>query len=274
MKEYKEIEDFARKIRYETVRMIYEAGDGHPGPALSIADIVAALYVYGLNIDPHKPDWPERDRLILSKGHACPVVYAALSEKGYLGDKVEHFHLRELGSAFQGHPVIQKTPGIDMTSGSLGNGIAIGAGMALAAKYKENKSHTFVICGDGELNEGIIWEGVMTAAKHHLNNLSVFVDNNRWQSGGSVSDISGLDNLASRFQSFGWDVMEIDGHNYEQIVNAIDTMKSSPQNPTAVIAHCIKGKGLPYMEDDNEWHKKVPTKEQFEIACKLLGGIE
>lgn len=274
MDQISKIEAFARKIRFEAVRMIYEAKDGHPGPALSIADIVAALYCYGLNVRPDDPHWADRDRLVLSKGHACPIVYAALSEMGYFGSPVEHFRLRELGSRFQGHPVMQKTPGIDMTSGSLGNGISIGCGMALAAKCQHRSYHTFVITGDGELCEGVAWEGVMAAAHHQLGNLSVFVDNNHWQSGGSLAQVSGLDDFASKFRAFGWDVLEIDGHEAAQLVAAIDRMKAAEKRPVAVIAHDVKGKGLPFMEDDNSWHKRVPTDDEYAIACQVLGGAK
>lgn len=265
-----ELADKAKKIRFEAVRMIYEGKDGHPGPALSIADIIAVLYFDAMRLDPRIPDWPDRDRLILSKGHACPIVYAALSEKGYFGNPVEHFNLRALGSRFQGHPVMQKTPGIDMTSGSLGNGIAIGAGMALAGKHAKKDYTVYVVVGDGELQEGIIWEGVNLAAARKLDNMIVFIDRNDWQSGGRVSDTLGSNNPGDRFRAFGWDVQEIDAHDIGQIRAAIARAKTVKARPSAIVCNAVKGKGLDFMEDDNAWHKGVPSEEQFRKACGVF----
>ena len=261
----------AKKIRFEAVRMVYEGKDGHPGPALSIADIVAVLYYDAMRLDPKNPAWPDRDRLVLSKGHSCPIVYAALSEKGYFGEPVKDFKLRALGSKFQGHPVMNKTPGIDMTSGSLGNGIAIGAGMAVAGKHQNKDFRVFVIVGDGELQEGIIWEGVNFAAARKLDNLIVFIDRNNWQSGGSVPDIIGSNNVAERFRAFNWDVQEIDAHDIGQIRGAIAKAGTVKGKPCAIVCDAVKGKGLDFMEDDNNWHKGVPTDEQYKKACAVLG---
>ena len=212
-----ELKSVADHLRFETVKMVYEGGDGHPGPALSIADIIATLYFDEMRIDPSNPNWEDRDRFILSKGHACPIYYAALSEKGYFGEKVENFQLRALGSKFQGHPVMNKTRGVDMISGSLGNGISIGVGMAIAGKYRKKDYNVFVITGDGELQEGVCWEGINAAAAHKLDNLIVFVDRNGWQSGGKVADIIGSNNIKERFKSFSWDAQEIDGHDTDAI---------------------------------------------------------
>ena len=173
-----QLNELAKHLRLETVRMIYEGKDGHPGPALSIADIITALYFNIMNIDPQNPTWEDRDRFILSKGHACPIYYAALNEKGYFGNKVSNFNLRALDSIFQGHPVMKTTPGVDMTSGSLGNGISIGAGMAIAGKLNKKDYFVYIIVGDGELQEGVVWEGINVAAAHKLDNMIVFVDNN------------------------------------------------------------------------------------------------
>ncbi len=192
---------------------------------MSIADIVAVLYFDVMNVKPDEPNWEDRDRFILSKGHACPIYYAALSEKGYLGEAVEDYKLRALGSKFQGHPVMNKLPGVDMTSGSLGNGISIGVGMAIAGKFKKKDYYTYVIAGDGELQEGICWEGINTAAAHKLDNLIVFVDKNNWQSGGSVTDTLGSNNVKERFEAFQWDAYEVDGHDHEAIKAAIDKAK-------------------------------------------------
>ncbi len=262
----------AKKIRFEAVRMIYEAKDGHPGPALSIADIVATLYFAEMRIDPKNPDREDRDRLVLSKGHACPIVYAALSERGYFGKPVEHFNLRALGSIFQGHPVMGKTPGVDMTSGSLGNGVALGAGMAKAGKLQNRDYAVYVIVGDGESQEGVVWEGVNFAAAHSLDNLVVFLDRNNWQSGGAVGDIIGANNLAERFAAFQWHVQEIDGHDIGQIRGAIKAAREAKGRPSVIVCDTVKGKGCDFMENDNAWHKGVPTDEQYAHAAAAMGG--
>ncbi len=266
------IQEIAKLLRFEAVRMVYEGGDGHPGPALSIADIVATLFFKVMKVDPANPDWENRDRFILSKGHSCPIYYAALNEKGYFQPEVTHFHLRELGSIFQGHPVMRKTPGVDMTSGSLGNGIAIGAGMAIAGKIRKKNYYVYVVTGDGELQEGVSWEGVNAAAANHLDHLIILVDRNGWQSCGCCDDIIGNNNIADRFRAFNWYTQEIDGHDTDAIEKAIESAKAVNGRPSAIICDCIKGKGLDYMENNNDWHKGVPSKEQYEIAIKTLGG--
>lgn len=272
--ETSKLQEIANHLRLEAVRMVWEAKDGHPGPALSIADIVATLYFDEMKVKPENPDWPDRDRFILSKGHACPIVYAALNEKGYFKDKVEHFDLRVLHSMFQGHPVSQKTPGIDSTSGSLGNGISIGAGMAIAGKFHKKDYKVFVIVGDGELQEGVCWEGLNVAAKYKLDNMVVFVDRNGWQSGGTVQEIIGSNNVNERLASFGWHTLEIDGHDIDQIRAALKKARKIQGKPVAIICDCIKGKGLDYMENNNAWHKGVPTDEQYEQAIiQLQGGV-
>lgn len=267
-----ELKRIANRLRMVAVDMVYKGKDGHPGPALSIADIVAVLYFDEMRLDPSRPDWEDRDRFILSKGHACPIYYAALSEKGYFGEKITDFKLRGLDSKFQGHPVMNKTKGVDMTSGSLGNGIAIASGMALAGKHRKKDYNVFVIAGDGELQEGICWEGINTAAAHKLDNLIVFVDKNGWQSGGSVEDTIGNNNIRERFEAFCWDAQEIDGHDITQIKDAITKAKAVKEKPSVIVCNCVKGKGLTFMENNNAWHKGVPTEEQYQIALKELGG--
>lgn len=267
-----ELRKTADKLRLTAVKMVYRGGDGHPGPALSIADIVAVLYFDKMRIRPEEPDWEDRDRFILSKGHACPIYYAALSERGYFGDKVEDFHLRGLGSTFQGHPVMNKAKGVDMTSGSLGNGIAIGTGMALAGRHEGKDYDVFVIAGDGELQEGVCWEGINTAAARSLSHLIVFADRNGWQSGGTVTETIGNNNIAERFAAFGWHTQEINGHDINAIQNAIDAARAETKRPSVIVCDCIKGKGVPYMENNNAWHKGVPTEEQWKEAQKALGG--
>jgi transketolase len=269
------IEQKAKQLRLTALKMIYDAGDGHPGPALSVADIVTTLFYDVMKLDPKKPDWEDRDRFILSKGHAYSVYYAALADKGYFGGgQIENFNfnLRALGSMFQGHPVMNKTPGVDMTSGSLGNGIAIGAGMAVGAKYKKKDFRTFVIVGDGEMQEGICWEGINFAAAKKLDNLYLFVDYNGWQSGGSLSEVAIEPDFARQFEAFQWDVYEIDGHNIDQIKNSIQKAGQKKGRPHVFVCKTTKGKGVSFMENDNSWHKRTPTKEEWEIAQKELGG--
>ncbi len=271
----KELQKTADRLRLRTVEMIYEGGEGHPGPALSIAEIISVLYFDEMRLKPEDPGWEDRDRFILSKGHACPILYAALDARGYFGGPVKDFRLRCLHSDFQGHPTLQKTKGLDMTSGSLGNGIPIGAGMAIAGKYLGKDYRVFVICGDGELQEGVAWEGINTAAAHHLGNLIVFVDKNGWQSGGTVEETIGNNNIADRFAAFGWHTQEIDGHDIYAIKNAIVLAKAETERPSVIVCRCIKGKGVSYMEDNNSWHKGCPDAEQLSIARKELteGGI-
>jgi transketolase len=284
----------ATQLRRDVVNTIYFAKDGHPGPCLSIADIITALYFDIMHIDPENPNWEKRDRFILSKGHACPVLYAALARRGYLPPS-ELKTLRALGSRLQGHPVQKITPGVDATSGSLGHGLSQGCGMALAARRRGDDSLTFVLTGDGELNEGIVWEAAMTIAKFKLINLIAIVDNNGVQSGGKIEAISGLVNLREKWEAFGWYVVEVDGHNMEQLISLLEKVairgRSSseervgmsvisgqeppkPDQPIVIIAHTVKGKGIPYMEGNNAWHKRVPTDEEYKIAMSIVGGLD
>ena len=263
------LEEMARLLRKDVVSMVHLAGDGHPGPALSIADIVAALFFHILRIDPAKPDWQQRDRFILSKGHACPVIYSALIRRGFLYQEC-FSTLRCLGSVLQGHPCMKKTPGIDMTAGSLGHGISIGAGMAAASRLSGDDFYVYVIMGDGELNEGIVWEAALAAAHKQLGRLIVYVDNNGFQSGGSLEEVSGLSLIDDKFAAFGWHCQKIDGHNVQEILDATTTAQKAPL-PSVIIANTIKGKGLPFMEGDPSWHKRVPTKEELEEALQILG---
>ncbi|MHC1761157.1 MAG: transketolase [Negativicutes bacterium] len=265
-----QLQAIANQLRLDVVRMVHDAKDGHPGPALSAIDIVTTLYFREMNIDPSNPQWEDRDRFILSKGHACPALYAALARKGYFS--VDEFKgLRGLGCLLQGHPCMKKTPGVDMTSGSLGNGLSIGVGMAIAGKYRKKSYNTYVILGDGEIQEGIIWEAAMCAKRYQLNNLIVFVDHNGWQSGGQVKEISGLLPILPKWEAFGWHCQAIDGHDFTQIITAIDTARKTP-GPSVIIAKTVKGKGLPYMENDNSWHKRVPTDDELAVAVEVLGG--
>ena len=266
------LKDQADLMRYEVVKMVHDAGDGHPGPCMSAMDILTCLYFDKMNIDPANPRWEDRDRFVLSKGHACPALYSCLANRGYF-QKDEYKGLRSLHAMLQGHPTMQKTPGLDMTSGSLGNGLGIAVGMAIAGKYLKKDYCTYVIMGDGELQEGSIWEAAMCAKKNNLDNLIAFVDHNNWQSGGSVADCSGLLPVKEKWEAFGWHVQEINGHDYGEILAAIDKAKAAKGLPSVIVARTVKGKGLDYMENDNSWHKRVPTDEQLLSAEKqLLGG--
>lgn len=261
----------ARQLRLDVVNMVHCAGDGHPGPALSAMDMIVALYFDVMKIDPNQPLWEERDRFILSKGHACPALYAALARRGYFS--IDEFSgLRKFGCMLQGHPTMQKTPGVDMTSGSLGNGLPIASGMAMAAKYKKKDYMTYVILGDGEIQEGVVWESAMFAKRYCLDNLIAFIDHNGWQSGSTVEECSGLLPVKEKWEAFGWHVQEIDGHNYDEILEAIDIAKKHMGKPSMIVAHTIKGKGLDYMENDNSWHKRVPDEAQLARAIEILGG--
>ena len=282
----------ATQLRRDVVNAIYIAGDGHPGPCMSIADIIAALYFDILRLKPENPDWSERDRFILSKGHACPTLYAALARRGYFPTS-ELRTLRALGTRLQGHPVMKTAPGVDTTSGSLGHGLSQALGMALAIQRFGTDSLIFVLTGDGEIEEGIVWEAAMSIAKYKLTNIIAIVDNNGIQSSGKVDVVGGLYPLREKWEAFGWYAVDLDGHNMEQMINAFekaairgrapfnkrkdmsivpDQSPPKPDQPVVFIAHTLKGKGVPYMEGDNSWHKRVPTDEQHQIAMSILGG--
>lgn len=264
---------FACTLRKDVVTMIHQGGEGHPGPALSAADMVAVLYTACMRIDPANPKWPERDRLVLSKGHACPVLYAALARKGILSTD-EYPTLRHYGSRLQGHPDI-KTPGVDMTSGSLGNGISIGLGMALAARMRRMDHYVYVITGDGELEEGVLWEAVNAAVKYQADKLVVLVDNNGMQSGGTVSEVGNMVNIRERFEAFGWHGQEIDGHDCAGIYRAVNEAKEVKEKPSVIVAHTVKGKGVPFMEHNNAWHKGTPDEQEWREALAALdAGLE
>jgi len=266
-----ELKDIARQLRRDVVTMIHLAGDGHPGPSLSCVDIITALYFSVMKVDPKKPGWPDRDRFILSKGHACPTLYAALARKGYFSPDLLPT-LRSLGSKLQGHPDMNKTPGVDTTSGSLGNGMSIGLGMLLAGRAQNRDYSVYVVTGDGELEEGIIWEAAMAARKYQAGRLTVFIDNNGMQSGGAIEKVSGIAPILPKWQAFGWHCQEIDGHDIGQILAAVDKAKAVADAPSVILSHTVKGKGIPFMEHNNAWHKGVPSKEQLAEVLAALGG--
>ncbi len=264
-----ELETRGREIRIKLLEMIHKSGAGHPGGSLSAADIVTALYFHFMRIDPKNPDWPERDRFILSKGHACPVWYTALALRGYFPESVLGT-LRRLGSPLQGHPSMKDCPGIDTTTGSLGNGLSIGIGMALAAKLDKRDYRVFVILGDGELDEGLVWEAALCAAKFELDNLIVFVDYNHLQLDGTTEEIMPLEPLTDKWRAFNWRVFEMDGHDMEQILATVSLAVKPQGKPTVIVAHTVKGKGVSYMENEVDWHGKAPNDEQLKQALEEL----
>lgn len=265
------LEERARQTRRDIVEMVYRTGDGHPSPSMSAADIITALYFDVLTIDPTRPDWEGRDRFVLSKGHACPALYSALARRGYFPPE-ELLTLRFMDSHLQGHPYAPKTLGLDATTGSLGNGVSVGLGMALAARIRKLDYRVYVITGDGELGEGLIWEAAMCAGHQKASNLTVFVDNNNYQSGGTVGEVTGVYPIEDKWRSFGWNTLSIDGHDFTQILEAIDSAKRVTDKPTAIVAKTIKGKGVSFMIGDNTWHKRVYTAAEYAQAMAELGG--
>jgi transketolase len=267
----KELENIAASIRCDIVEMIYTANAGHLGGSLSAADIVTALYFRVMRIEPDNPNWPDRDRFILSKGHACPVWYAALAQRGYF-DKSHLATLRRLDGILQGHPDMNKTPGIDMTVGSLGHGLSAGLGMALSGKLQKKDYNVWVIIGDGESQEGSIWEAAMAGAKWKLDNLIAILDYNRLQNDGWVNDVMPIDPVVDKWRAFGWNVVEMDGHNMGEIVDTLEGAKSFRETPTMIVANTVKGSGVSFMENVCEWHGKVPSREETRQALKELTG--
>ncbi len=263
------LENLARKIRKETVKLAFQAEYAHPGPSLSITDILVALYYSELNIDPKKPNWEKRDRFILSKGHGCLSLYAILVDLGFYPAK-ENLKLRKLNSLVQGHPDMKRTCGIDFTTGSLGNGIGAAVGMAIGLKMDSFESRVFTILGDGELQEGIVWEAASIASHLKLNNIIAIVDNNGFQSSGLVKEINNIYPIRDRWEAFGWNVLEIDGHNFEEILDAFKASASFKYIPTVIIAKTVKGKGVSFMENNNSWHQRGLTEEQCKKAMEEL----
>lgn len=264
-----ELQTKARTIRRHIVEMVAEAGSGHPGGSLSSADIVTALYFHEMNVDPKKPDWPDRDRFVLSKGHAAPVLYAALAERGFF-PKEELLKLRKTGSILQGHPDMKATPGLDMTTGSLGQGLSAANGMALAAKLDNKDYRVYVVMGDGEMEEGQVWEAAMAAAHYKLDNLTAFVDHNGLQIDGPITEVMSPESIQEKYKAFGWNVIDIDGHDMRQILEAIEGAKTVKGKPTVIVAKTVKGKGVSFMENQVDWHGKAPTLEQAKEALKTL----
>jgi len=257
------------EIRRDIVQMIADSNSGHPGGSLSATDIVTALFFSEMNFDSKNPKWEDRDRFILSKGHACPVLYSCMARTGFF-EYEELKTLRQINSRIQGHPEVRRLPGIEASTGSLGQGLSIGAGIALSAKLLGKSYRTYVLTGDGELDEGQIWEAAMFCAHKKIDNLVAIVDSNKQQLDGWVKDIMSLEPLADKWKAFGWEVIEIDGHNLEEILMAFDKAKTIKGKPPVIIANTIKGKGVSFMENNLEFHGMAPTKEQLEQALKEL----
>jgi transketolase len=265
----KYLEQKARELRCNILTMIHQAQSGHPGGSLSLADIVTVLYWDELKINPADPKWRERDRVILSKGHCCPVIYATLAMKGFYGLEVLAT-LRKMGSMLQGHPDMKRVPGLDITTGSLGQGLSVGVGMAIAAANDRLDSRVFVLLGDGEVNEGQVWEAAMAAAKYRLGNLTAIVDRNGLQNDGLCSDIMPTEPLDKKWEAFGWTVIEIDGHDIGAILDAFARRRQVKDRPVCIIANTVKGKGVAFMEHVCEWHGKAPDAAQYERAMDLV----
>lgn len=263
----------ALSIRRDIIKMLGIAGSGHPGGSLSITDILALLYFHFLKHDPKNPKWPDRDRLIFSKGHGCPALYCALAYSGYF-DKKLLLTLRQLGSPLQGHPDMRRLPGIEASTGSLGQGLSIGIGCALAARFDKKDFTTYVIMSDGELDEGQTWEAASFASFHKLSSLITILDYNKYQLSGATKDILDMEPVADKWRAFGWQVREIDGHSHQEIEEAILWAKSAKTAPSIIIAHTIKGKGVSFMENNNHFHGVAPTKDETAKALKELGENE
>ena len=264
-----ELKRLANRMRIEIVQMIGAAASGHPGGSLSEVELLTALYFRVMKHDPKNPKWPDRDRFILSKGHGCPALYVAMAEAGYI-DRALLPTLRKLGSPLQGHPDKRMLPVLEASTGSLGQGLSIGIGLALAARLDKRDYHTFVMVGDGELQEGQNWEAAMFAGFHKLSNLTLILDNNHQQLDGWTNQILSLEPVADKFRSFGWEPIEIDGHDLEQVINTLGKARAATDKPVAVIAQTVKGKGVSFMENNIEWHGVAPKPDQVAAAVKEL----
>jgi transketolase len=265
-----ELEELARQLRVDSLRLIHRRGAGHPGGALSAAEIMAVLYFHHLHVDPAHPDWEQRDRFILSKGHASALLYSTLARRGFFAFS-ELDNWGELNCPHQGHPDRFKTPGVDMTSGLLGHGVAVGVGLALAARLKKQSHRTYILLGDGECQGGIVWEGAVTAAKYRLSNLTAILDNNGVQLDGSVQEVMPLEPLAEKWKACNWHVIEINGHSIRDVAEALDLAGEIHDRPAIILAHTTKGKGVSFMENQSYWHGNVPDAVQLKQALMELG---
>ncbi|MCL4514875.1 MAG: transketolase [Firmicutes bacterium] len=259
----------ARRLRVSVLEMIYRAQSGHPGGSLSAAEILVTLYEHELRVDPKNPRWPDRDRFVLAKGHAAPALYVELAERGFfLKSELERF--RQIDSILQGHPDMKKTPGVDMSTGSLGQGLSVGIGMALAARLDQKDYHVWALLGDGELDEGQVWEAAAYASFHKLTNITAIVDLNHVQLDGSTREVLAMDPVAEKWRAFGWRVIECDGHSVEELLGSYAAAKGEKSGPTVILARTVKGKGVSFMENNAAWHGAAPTEEQFQQAMVEL----
>ena len=269
--EIQELQKKAIEIRKGIINAVYYGKSGHPGGSLSIADILTVLYFNELNIDEKNPKWEERDRLVLSKGHCSPALYSCLANRGFFDvEKLKTF--RNIESNLQGHPDMNKVPGVDMTTGSLGQGLSSANGMAIAGKMDKKDYRVYCILGDGEIEEGQVWEAAMASNKYKLDNLCVIIDNNNLQIDGTIEEVMSSYPIDEKFRSFGFEIIKIDGHDIEEILKAFEVAKNIKGKPTCIIAKTIKGKGISFMENQVAWHGKAPNEEQYNIAMKELGG--
>ena len=270
-----DLRKMANKLRQLTLRAIYDGGSGHPGGSLSAVDIITALYFSELSLRPEEPRWPGRDRFILSKGHACPALYAALAMRGFFSEELLKT-LRQTGSMLQGHPDMRKTPGVEMNTGPLGMGASAGIGMALGLRMEERSSRVYVLMSDGEMEEGSVWEAAMFASHKKLDNMAAFIDYNKLQCEGPVDEIMALEPLADKWRSFGWHVIEIDGHDMGRILEALEEAKTVKGRPTCIIAHTVKGKGVSFMENEQGWHGSAPPNDEElgRAMAELESGME
>ncbi|MGL4797337.1 MAG: transketolase [Paraclostridium sp.] len=273
MRDHKGLNEITRNIRKDIVTMIHGSKSGHPGGSLSAVEILTALYFDEMNIDPQNPKKEDRDRFVLSKGHAAPVLYSTLSEKGYF-DKKELSSLRKIGAMLQGHPDMKGTPGIEMSTGSLGQGFSVACGMAMASKLDNAPWRVYTLLGDGEVQEGLIWEAAMSAAHYKLDNMVAFLDYNGLQIDGEVEKVMNIGPIVDKFKSFGWNVIEIDGHDFDQIFAALDMARETVGKPTMIVAKTVKGKGVSFMENNPGWHGNAPSDSDLEKALAELGGAD
>ena len=273
MRDHKVLNGIARNIRKDIVTMIHGSKSGHPGGSLSAVEILTSLYFDEMNVDARSPKMEDRDRFVLSKGHAAPVLYATLAEKGYF-DKKELNSLRKMGAMLQGHPDMKGTPGVEMSTGSLGQGFSVACGMAMASKLDNAPWRVYTLLGDGEVQEGIVWEAAMSAAHYKLDNLVAFLDYNGLQIDGEVEKVMNIGPIMDKFKSFGWNVIEIDDHDFDQIFAALDMARETVGKPTMIIAKTVKGKGVSFMENNASWHGTAPTDSDLEKALAELGGAD
>jgi transketolase len=273
MRDHKVLNGIARNIRRDIVTMIHSSKSGHPGGSLSAVEILTSLYFDEMNVDSRNPKMEDRDRFVLSKGHAAPVLYSTLAEKGYF-DKSELNSLRKIGAMLQGHPDMKGRPGVEMSTGSLGQGFSVACGMAMASKLDNAPWRVYTLLGDGEIQEGIVWEAAMSAAHYKLDNLVAFLDYNGLQIDGEVEKVMNVGPAMDKFKSFGWNVIEIDGHDFDQIFAALDMAKETVGKPTMIIAKTVKGKGVSFMENNAGWHGTAPSDSDLEKALQELGGSD